>query len=238
MFIFRNNIETLMVYNRAIDGIISSVQSNNEKKSKLEAKRTEIYNAVNYLEHKKELTHNMIREINIVLKNSKEARKQFIVSEIERALEIVFDQGYRVSLDLKPYKDTYKAELMIYTSDEYGHVEYFKPDTQNGGLCRQVIALSTGLAIAKLLNCHIIFMDEALNGGDSVKLRKMEEIIKSFLDYHPDNTIILNEHNGSLYEDLPCRVFSFHKEGKGKAGYVQVDNVTDQEGEDIYKLIL
>lgn len=236
--IFRNSIDTLSYYSRSIDQQINEAKVNNERKAKMDNRRDTIINAVNFLEHKKEITHEMIREINITLKNSKEARKQFIVDEIERALEIVFDQGYKVSLELKPYRDTYKADLMLYTENENGVREYFRPETQNGGLCRQVIALSTGLAIAKLMNCHTIFMDEALNGGDSVKLRKMQEIIQSFLDYHPDNVIILNEHNGSLYQDVSCRIFNFHKEGKGMTGYVQVDEVIDQEGEDLSKLIL
>lgn len=220
-----------------LDMKIEIGERNNTRKYKLEDTRNKIITCVNYLKDELVITSEMIKEINSILKSSQEAKKEFIQNEIKTALDCVFDEGYNVLLDIRPFRDTYKAELKLYT-EENGNVTYFNINTQNGGLCRQVIALSAGFAMAKLTNCHVFMMDEALNGGDSLKLRKMQPIIKSYLDYHPDNTIILNEHNEALYQDLSCKIFCIHKEGTGFKGFIVQDSEEEQKGQNLYELEL
>ncbi len=234
---FRKSLDSLQYRSRALVTAIAVADQNNSQKERMESNRDKIVSNMNILETKLDTIKEMVREITITLKDSEESRKAFIEKEIEHSLEVVFDEGYKININLTPYKDSFRAELQLYTC-EGGKLRYYNVETQNGGLCRQVISIAAGFAIAKLMNCHTIYWDEAANGGDSVKLRKLQTVLKSFVDYHPDNVIILNEHNTALYQDLDVRIFNFHKEGKGMSGYVVPDATIDQIGEILTDIIL
>lgn len=170
----------------------------------------------------------MIREITIVIKDYKNERKSFIENKICKNLEFVFDEGYEVSFDIKPYRDKTKATLNLWAINSAGKREQYVPSEQNGGLCRQVISASFGMAVAELLNCKILFLDEAFNGGDPVKLQRVQLILREWIDN--GGSIVLNEHNPALYSNLPCRVYEIEKTGKGFEGYVVVKDIIEQEG--------
>lgn len=200
--------------------------------------RNKIITAVDYLDNELALTKEMIIEINSILIPSQESKRQFIVNEIQSAIDCVFEEDYKFDLVMKPYRDTFKAQLLLYTEDQNGKRDYYNPNTQNGGLCRQVISLAAGFAVAKLSNCHLIIMDEATNGGDDISTRKLQPLLQSYLDYHEDNTIILNEHKPALYEDMSCKIYHFHKEGKGMSGYVTIDEIEEQIGRELQNIEL
>lgn len=208
---------------------ITMAESNNLRKERMDKNRDDILTDVHFLRTKLQYIKEMRQEINIASQGFKDARRQFIEDEIQRAIDCVFDEDYKVKVDIRPYKNTIKAKLILTTSVNGEKVE-INPNFQNGGLLRQVTASSAGLAIAKLLRIPLVLMDEAYNGGDNVTISRMQSVIKSYLDYDQNNQIILNEHNSALYTGLPVRVYELDKEGTGLTGQIKIVSMTDYEG--------
>lgn len=215
-----------------LDEKIKVAEKNNQLRSGVMEKLQVFHNNYGVLLTKLNTTQMMLKEINIASREYRERRKDFITNKVESALALVFQDDYKVDLTLTPYGDRMKARLKLYTVNEDGTKSFYIPKKQNGGLCRQTISLSSGLAIAELLNCHIIFMDEALNGGDSESLQQLQKLITDFTE-NEENQIILNEHNGSLYKNISCRLYNLAKIGKGQEGYVTVVKVEDLIGENL-----
>lgn len=214
-----------------MSGMLSSkletVKRNNEERKRTESCYRELAKAFTTLDDKLSTTQDMLKEINLVLKDYKRNRKTFIEERISQNLEFVFDEGYRVELAITPYKDKSKVSLLLWSKDASGKEILYAPTEQNGGLCRQTITASFGMAVAELLGCKILFLDEAFNGGDSEKLKRVQLMLTNWISN--GGQIVLNEHNASVYTGIPCRVYTIEKVGKGYEGYVTVKDITDWE---------
>lgn len=230
-------LENLTILNRTLETKIKEGEYYNSVAKDKRALRDRISETVAFLDNRLAVLTEMEKEINIILKNTKQARKQFIVDEVNWALSLVFAEGYYANLELEPYRNTYKATFRLKVNEK-GKEVFMNPENQNGGLCRQVISLQVGLAIAELMGVHTVMMDEAANGGDKTTIRKLQPILQRYLAFHPDNTIVLNEHNGCLYEDSNARIFNLIKSGEGLSGYVKITEIIDQQGSNLNDLIL
>lgn len=219
--------------------LIKDGEASNSKRAKMEVNRDNIIVIVNELEARLKATREMQKEINIALKDYQNQRKKFIEDEIQSALDCVFEESYKVELQLTPYRDSYKSQLKLYIDNpDTGVRQYIRPTTQNGGLCRQVLSASASVAIAKLMDCHMLIWDEAFNGGDPTKIRKVQRLVKSFIEYDEENFIVMNEHNCNVYSDLPSRVYDLVKNGNGLSGSVAVVDVTDYIGSNLDEIEL
>lgn len=207
---------------------LGNVRESNAERKRIETNYNKLASAFCTLENKLANTQEMLREINITLKDYKKHRKTFIEESISKNLEYVFDEGYSVELSITPYKDKSKVSLLLWSEDATCNRVLYVPSEQNGGLCRQVITTSFGMAVADLLGCKILFLDEAFNGGDSEKLEKVQLILSEWISN--GGQIVLNEHNSSVYTGMACRVYDIVKVGKGFEGYVTIKEVSDMEG--------
>lgn len=207
---------------------LNTVRESNAERKRIEKNYNDLASAFSTLENKLSITQEMLREINITLKDYKKHRKTFIEESISKNLEYVLKEGYSVELSITPYKDKTKVSLLLWSVDTMGNRVLYVPSEQNGGLCRQIITTSFGMAVADLLGCKILFLDEAFNGGDSEKLERVQLILAEWISN--GGQIVLNEHNPSVYTGMACRVYDIDKVGKGFEGYIEVKEVTDMEG--------